>query len=62
MKKAQCDKCEIFEQEDYDSTVYLCPLHAAAPELLEAAKKIVKSIEYSTLVSLRQAIAKAEGK
>ena len=31
-----CDDCMPFGEEDYEPTVILCPLHAAAAELLKA--------------------------
>lgn len=49
--------------DDADGVLYLCPLHAAAPALLEAAKAAAVFFVYMdtpTAVQLRAAIVQAE--
>jgi len=73
-----CDKCQI--EDEYieegwlrKAVVKFCPLHAAAPELLEALKVVRTAlgiredfaplgIAISLAPMIQQAIAKAEGK
>ena len=43
--------------------IVFCPLHAAAPDFLEAAKKILWDFKHGVIdyTALKAAIAKAEG-
>lgn len=64
-----CDECTGLWEEDSDPVVILCPLHAAAPMLLEACKLILADAEEFVAHigsvhanRLRAAISLAEGK
>jgi len=63
-----CEKCIkiVYSLERHIAVVEFCPLHAAAPELLKAAKEaldVLNALEYydEAREMLRKAIAKAEG-
>ena len=74
--EARCTKCRwIHEADSVAKTSFmgvgLCPLHAAAPELLEAAKRALQLLDRINpqsiggeceSVALMDAIAKAEGR
>lgn len=70
MKTTQCENCEIVIIHGIAREINYCYLRDAAPELLEAAKVLIKQFgiiertdtEISAIDWLKAAIAKAEGK
>jgi len=61
--KMKCG-CVIAEPQGDDWQIFYCPLHAAAPEILEALKRIEKQLierDKRAPSYIRAAIAKAEG-
>jgi len=66
MKNETCNDCVVVEGENPSvMEIQLCPLHAAAQELLKAAKVGLSLAEeinaYTTASIIKAAIFKAEG-
>ena len=55
-RNTYCETCYEVETEDHDGRVLLCPLHAAAKELVAMLQKIVHSNPGSSLTPEIQVI------
>ena len=57
----ECDKCKVKFNNclGLDQTVELCPLHAAAPDLLEAAKRWIGCLTALAETNLHKPIYKS---
>jgi len=72
MSKLKCGCQIVYDEKRLRGKIKFCPLHEAAPDLLEACEKALgwlitlnNSVEYKTLpddiVFVNEAIAKAKG-